>query len=147
MGSPSDSERAPENGRAGESGETGAESVTEAPRDLVFVQGQTEQGLAIVRLKTEVPGAPTLEVAELRPIRQGQPIHGEVLKLLPRPEDPRLFEAEVVVPSHSTAAAASATTTSMSALPHKGPARVTTEAFRANWEGIFGGRSPSGAAN
>ena len=145
MGSPSDSERTPENGQAGESGETGAESVTEAPRDLVFVQGQTEQGLAIVRLKTDAPGSPTLEVAELRPIREGQPIHGEVLKLLPRPEDPRLFEAEVVVPSHSTAAAASATPTP--ALPHKGPARVTTEAFRANWDGIFGGRSPSGAAN
>ncbi len=150
MGSGSKIELASDVGAASEPSETSATTVRETPRDLVFVEGTTEHGLSIVRLKSDADGEPQIEVGELRPIREGQPLHGEVLKLTPRSENARLFDAEVLLPAPSALAAGGNATSdapSNKALPHKGPARVTTEAFRTNWDGIFGGRLPTGAAN
>ncbi len=137
-------------GAASEPSETSASTARETPRDLVFVESTTEHGLAIVRLKSDAGGDVQIEAGELRPIREGQPLHGEVLKLTPRIENARLFDAEVLMPAPLALSAGGPATSdapSSKTLGHKGPARVTTEAFRTNWDGIFGGRLPTGAAN
>lgn len=103
--------------------------------DVVFVQGAAEQGegLKVIRRRDE-----TLEVGEIRPIQEGRPIHGEVVKLKPRKEHERLFDVEVVVPR------ADASTT---ALTHGGPAQVATDRYRTNWESIFGSADDTALPN
>jgi len=37
--------------------------------------------------------------------------------------------------------------TAPNALPHKGPARVSSGAYREGWDALFGARPPKGPAN
>jgi hypothetical protein len=93
--------------------------------DVVFVHSSTEagDGLRVVRKRGE-----SLELGELRGIREGQPIHGDVVKLVPREGQERVFDVEVLLKSPTP-----------KALPARtGPAQVATTAYRANWESIFG---------
>lgn len=132
-----------------------AETTTEKPRDVVLVNGQTEHGLSVVRLRDE-----RIEVGELRDVREGSPIYGELVKLSPRAEHPRMFDAEVIARGpEAQAQAPAAIVKTPPALPerasgvehdagrHKGPPRVTTEAFREGWESVFGARRPKSAPN
>jgi hypothetical protein len=64
-----------------------------------------------------------IEVGELHALREGQAIHGEVVRLHPR-ED-RLYNVEVVVPAPA----------------RSGPPRVTTKAYRERWDAVFPRRS------
>lgn len=103
--------------------------------DVVLLHSPTENGdgIRVLRQRDE-----KLEVGELRPMREGQPIHGDVVKLTQREEHALLFDCEVLVqgprakepdppePKHKT---------------HKGPARVTNDAYRGGWDAIFGQRS------
>jgi hypothetical protein len=119
------------------------DSPEEAPDDVVVVQGPTEKGVAVVRVRKAGEDETSVEVGELRPLAEGQPIHGEVLKLSQRPASERVYDVEVVAPAPRAAKSVGSDT----ALPHKGPARVATEAYRSNWEGIFGGTRSGGAPN
>jgi hypothetical protein len=114
-------------------------SEGEAPppkQDVVFVHGPTESGdgLRIIRKRDE-----GIELGELRPVQEGKPIHGEVVKLSPRKEHDRLFDVEVLVPRAETQAGAPR--------GHAGPALVANEAYRENWEAIFGPREDPGLPN
>lgn len=125
--------------------------------DVVLLHSPNEagDGIRVVRKRQD-----TIELGELRPMREGQPIHGDVVRLTPREESALLFDCEVVVPSparqetleNKPSAAPSSGGSSARAseksekkepakLPHKGPARVTTDAYRGGWDAIFGGRS------
>lgn len=91
--------------------------------DVLLVHSPTDdgQGARVIRARE---GA--VEVGELRAVKQGAPlVSGEVVKLEPRPESPRLFNVQVQykVPAAS---------------PHAGPARVTSSAYRRNWDTVFG---------
>ena len=116
--------------------------------DVVLLHSPTESGdgIRVVRKRKDA-----IEVGELRPMKEGQPIHGEVVKLTARPEHDMLFDCEVLVPSQGrgdvptseSAPAASAkpeTPEPTRALSHKGPPRVSSDAYRGGWEAIFGKR-------
>src|SRR5947208_16344794 len=59
--------------------------------DVVFVHGPTEHGLQITRLREQ-----RVESGELRTVKEGQPIVGELVKLSQREESERLFNVEVL---------------------------------------------------
>jgi hypothetical protein len=94
--------------------------------DVVFVHSPTEggDGLRVVRKRGEA-----LEIGELRGIREGQPIHGDVVKLTPREGQDRVFDVEVLLKAPAPRLAPART----------GPAQVASAAYRSNWESIFGG--------
>ncbi|HEY4121831.1 MAG TPA: hypothetical protein VGM56_28385 [Byssovorax sp.] len=96
----------------------------EARRDVLFVGPRSDDGdgYKVVRRRDDA-----IELGELRAAKEGKPIHGDVVRLSPRPEHERLFDVEVV---HGRPASAHAKT-------HAGPAQVATDAYRTNWEAIF----------
>jgi hypothetical protein len=110
--------------------------------DVVLLHGPTESGdgIRVVRKRDD-----TLELGELRPMREGQPIHGDVVRLKPREEHALLFDCEVLVPAMkpkeapaAPAAPAPTPPKEPQKLAHKGPARVTSDAYRGGWDLIFG---------
>lgn len=94
--------------------------------DVVLVGGPTEhgEGLRVLRKREDV-----IEVGEIRAVEEGRPLQGDLVKLKPRREHDRLFDVEVLVSREELG---------HKALGHAGPARVATDAYRANWEAIFG---------
>jgi hypothetical protein len=117
--------------------------------DVVLLHSPTESGdgIHVVRKRKD-----TIEVGELRPMKEGQPIHGEVVRLTQRSENENLFDCEVMVPSPTRKAPELPAAPAASAAPktpapeeptgvqHKGPPRVATDAYRGGWDAIFGKR-------
>ena len=66
--------------------------------DVVLLHSPTESGdgIRVVRKRKD-----SIELGELRPMKEGQPIHGEVVRLTQRAESERLFDCEVMVPSQT----------------------------------------------
>ncbi|MFO0762907.1 MAG: hypothetical protein U0359_41105 [Byssovorax sp.] len=115
-------------------------STDDAPppkEDVLFVHSPTEggDGVRVIRKRED-----SIEVGELRAVQEGKPIHGDVIKLSPRPEHERLFNVEVLVPRAEPPKPAPARS-------HPGPARVANDTYRANWEAIFGPREDPGLPN
>lgn len=98
------------------------------PRDVVFVRGPSDdgKGVNILRLRED-----RVEAGELRAAKDGQPIHGELVRLEQRPESDRLYDVEVLAEGPKPPAVG----------PRKGPAKVANEAYRDGWDQIFG-KSP-----
>jgi hypothetical protein len=95
--------------------------------DVVLLHGRTDDGdgIRVIRSRPD-----KLEVGELRAAKEGKPIMGgEMVTLHPRAESPLLYDVEVAhdarVPVPVPARGA-------------GPARVSSEAYRRNWDAIFG---------
>jgi len=76
-----------------------------------------------------------VEAGAARPLKHGQPIQGEVVRLKPRKEFPLLCDVEVELPSPKLPGARS--TDEPTGAVRKGPARVTTERYRENWDAIW----------
>lgn len=89
---------------------------------MVFVYGKTEpdEGLRVLRARPNGD----VEVGQLRSVREGQPIHGELVALRPREGSP-LIDVQVLHDARPPATGR--------------PAKVATAAFRAGWDRIFGG--------
>ena len=102
--------------------------------DVALVHGVTEDGggLAILRQREG-----RLEAGALRPLKEGVPIAGEVVKLRPRPEFPLLCDVDVEVAAPKTSDVKSPARLEA---PRKGPAQVASETYRDNWDTIFGAR-------
>lgn len=98
--------------------------------DVVMVHSPTEdgQGYHVLRMREG-----NVELGAIRNIREGAPIHGDIVRLSPHPEHASLFNVEVLVKSPRAPEP-----------PRSGPAQVATDAYRTNWEQIFGGRDRSG---
>lgn len=111
--------------------EAPSSEVKAKPKDVVFVHGQTPNGLGIARLREDAAGEGRVELGELRPLKEGQPLVGEVVRLTQREESDRLFDVDVIMRSPAPA----------QALGHKGPPRVTSNAFRTHWDDVFGDKS------
>jgi len=102
------------------------------PDDVVLLGGPTDdgEGVRVLRARGQ---AGSVEVGEVRPMKEGKPLTGgEVVKLVPRAESPRVCDVEVLAkvspPSGAPAPG-----------PRVGPAQVATQEYRDSWERIFGG--------
>ncbi len=92
------------------------------PRDRLYVHSQSEHGgYRVVRSRDD-----RVEVGELRSVREGQPIVGELVKLTPTEEHDAVFDVEVLMeaPQPKT--------------EHAGPVRVSSAAYRTGWDRVFG---------
>ncbi len=106
-------------------GESADDSAKKKKRDLLFVQGRSPKGdrYKVIRARED-----RVEVGEMSDLKDGEEIRGEVVKLKPREEHPRLFDVETVLPRDEGRAERS------------GPAQVATEEYRRNFDAIFGPR-------
>jgi len=86
---------------------------------------EAEPALVVVRQRSREAKA---ELGLVRPLREGRPIHGEVVTLKPRPGTPAVCDVEVQVAPPPAALAAPAV---------KGPAKVTTDRYRDGWDRVF----------
>lgn len=93
--------------------------------DVVLVHGRTEDGEGVRALRSRPR---RLDLAEIRPVKQGKPLQGgELVRLRQRGESPLLYDVEVQYAEESDTSA-----------DHAGPPRVTSSAYRRNWEAVFG---------
>jgi hypothetical protein len=102
----------------------------------VFVHGPAEggEGLRVIRKRDDA-----IELGEIRAAKEGRPIQGDLVRLKQRKEHERLFDVETIVSREEVETAR---------LPgHSGPAQVATNAYRENWEAIFGAREEPGLPN
>lgn len=77
------------------------------------------EGVRVLRAREE-----RIETGELRALREGKPITGEVVSLEPRKDNPRIYDVK------SSYRPPTAET-------RKGPAQVATKSYRDNWDEIF----------
>lgn len=106
-------------------------SDTEPDHDVVLVHGRTPGGDGLRALRSR-PGR--LDLAEIRPVEDGRPIvaPAELVRLRERRGSPLLWDVDVLYASGDDARPSSGPP------GHQGPPRVATDAFRRNWEEIFG---------
>ncbi|MBO6934592.1 MAG: hypothetical protein JJ863_06450 [Deltaproteobacteria bacterium] len=100
--------------------------------DVVLVHGRTAdgKGLEVLRKKGD-----ELSAGQIRPVEDGKPLTGDLVKLTPRPEMPLLCDVDVEYEApRSTKAEA-------------GPARVSSSAYRKGWDRMWGKRKSPGKAN
>lgn len=116
--------------------DTSQKKAEKASSDVVLIHGVTEdgKGLQVLRARNE-----RVEAGQVRPLENGKPLQGDVVKLRPRPGAPLLCDVETEV-------AAGELPASPSAAPgrprgRKGPAQVASSAYRENWEAIWSRRS------
>jgi hypothetical protein len=76
-----------------------------------------------------------LELGTVHPLREGAPIQGEVVQLKPRADAPLVCDVEVLVKVASAPPASDVAGAGV--VPHKGPARVASDAYRTNWDAIW----------
>ena len=119
-----------------------AKAEPDTEHDVVLVHGKTPdgKGLRVLRSRPQ-----RLELAELRPVREGTPLNGrELLQLKRRAERVPLFDVEVLHDGRPAEAGSSEGPPAGSghALGHAGPPRAATSSYRANWDRIFGAGPP-----
>lgn len=104
--------------------------------DIVLVHGRTEDGEGLRALRSRPQ---RLDAAEIRPLKEGKPLapSAEVVRLRRREESPLLWDVEVQHDGEAESSDAGA---------HAGPPRVTSSAYRRNWETVFGKPGPRRAA-
>ncbi|MGD8606157.1 MAG: hypothetical protein PVH21_02610 [Myxococcales bacterium] len=112
----------------------GAESRKKAPSkrdggDVVLVYGQSEDGRSYDVLRQRNG---EIQAGTVKPLDEGKPIHGEVVRLKPREEAPLLFDVEVQHDARGSAGR---------------PAQVATERYRKGWESIWAKKRGSRALN
>ncbi len=92
-------------------------------KDVVLVGDRVSEtgGYRVLRQRED-----RIEVGELRALKQGQPLSGEVVQLHPTETHDRVFHCETL---HEAEA---------SGPRGPGPAQVATANYRQNWEQIFG---------
>ena len=69
----------------------------------------------------------------MRPLAQGKPIQGEVVRLKPREECPWLCDVETLL----EAPAESGERSAGPERGHAGPPQVASDAYRKNWDAIY----------
>jgi len=116
--------------------ETTSDATTTPPtdaKDVVMIHSPHDdgQGYNVLRMRDG-----SVEVGAIRNIREGAPIHGDVVSLSQRKENERLYNVETLVKSPRPSEPA-----------RHGPAQVATATYRTNWEQIFGKTSSSGGNN
>jgi hypothetical protein len=103
-----------------------------SPVDMLLIHGVTEDGSALQVLRQRQD---RLETGALRPVQEGRPIAGELVRVRPRSEFPLLCDVEVMLP-----AAGGANDVAKAPEPEasrRGPAQVATDRYRDNWDLIW----------
>jgi len=98
--------------------------------DVVLLCSPTADGEGVNALRARKD---RVELAEIRPLKEGQPIvAGEIARLKPRRDMPGVCDVEVTyeVPRPPVSSA------------HAGPPRISSESFRQNWDRAFGPARP-----
>lgn len=92
--------------------------------DVVMIHSPHDdgEGYNVLRMRDG-----SLELGAIRNIREGAPIHGDVVSLTQRKENERLYNVETLVKAPRPPEPA-----------RHGPAQVATDRYRTNWENIFG---------
>jgi hypothetical protein len=102
---------------------------SKSSQDVALIHGVTDDGdLKILRQRED-----RLELGAIRPLREGVPISGEVVRLTPRKECPLICD----VTTELKAPPSPADSAPAPSLGHKGPARVTNDRYRTNWDQIW----------
>jgi hypothetical protein len=106
------------------------EPATPGSRDVALIRGRTAdgEGLSVIRQRDD-----QVEFGAVRPLKEGAPIHGEVVTLKPRPEFPLLCDVDVAYSPPEQAADVA----KRSEGPRRGPAQVASESYRTNWDAIW----------
>lgn len=99
----------------------------DAATDVVLLGPPTPdgEGVHVIRAREE-----RVETGELRALKEGKPITGEIVSLEPRKENPRVCDVKSSYRAPSAVGA-----------KKKGPAQVATEQYRDNWDEVFGASS------
>jgi len=99
------------------------------PGDVVLVYGKSDDGQGYQVLRQR--GA-EIEAGMVRPVDEGKPIHGELVRLKRREDSPVLFDVEV----------------DFDGRPAIGrPAKVATDRYRRGWESIWAKKRDTRALN
>jgi hypothetical protein len=101
--------------------------------DLAVIVDRTEddEGFHVLRRRGDAP----VEVGTLRPLKEGQPIEGEVISLKPRKDVPFIYDVKTKLPDPRRR------------LTSDGPPQVATKEYRTGWEAIWGKRRDGAKAN
>lgn len=110
-----------------------ATKPAKATDDVALVHGRTADGKGLKVLRKQ---GDTLSLGEVRPLKEGKPIQGEVVQLKPREDMPLLCDVEVQHAARHSAKARPA-----------GPARVASTSYRSGWDGIWGKRRAKRSLN
>lgn len=122
-------------------------------RDVVLVHGVTDDGagVKVIRQRDD-----RLEAGAVMPVRDGQPLNGDLVTLRQRPELPLLFDVEVeyeqprAAPGDEAPAESKATSdvsADADSSSHVGPARVANKPYRQGWDRIWGRASKRRLSN
>ncbi len=98
-----------------------------APKDVVLPFAPTDDGKGVRVLRARED---RVEAGEVRPVADGQPLHGELVRLTPREDSPALCDVEVLHDSREQPKEG-----------HARPAQVATDTYREHWTQIFGDKS------
>ena len=98
--------------------------------DRVLIQGISESGdaMAVLRARED-----RIEAGIVRPVKEGTPVEGELLRLRPHKDYPLLCDVDVELPAGTV----NATGASEHKTSHNGPAQVATDSYRENWDAIW----------
>ena len=93
--------------------------------DVALIHGRTEdgEGLKVIRRRDD-----RIELAHVRPLKEGRPIDGEVVRMSPRPEFPLLCDVKTELAAPTRARAVER---------RGGPPQVASDTYRRNWDAIF----------
>jgi hypothetical protein len=99
------------------------------PEDVVLVGAPLPSGIGhhVIRKRGE-----RLEAGSIKPLEEGKPIHGDLVRLKAR-EEPGLYDVQVehaAVPATDVAAKGTE--------ERSGPAQVASDDYRRGWNRLFG---------
>jgi hypothetical protein len=94
---------------------------------LVYGKSDDGKGYEVLRQR-----GGEIQAGRLRPLDDGKPIHGQVVRLEPRTESPALFDVEVQHDARSSTGR---------------PAKVATDQYRRGWESIWAKAQANRALN
>lgn len=122
--------------RSTRAGRVSESDTAPRPGDIAMVVARDADGVHILRRRSEES---PLEAGLLRPMREGQPITGEVITLKQRADVPIFYDVKTEFggPEDSEGQAAAAPGKS----PGDGrPAQVSSDAYRKGWDAVWGRR-------
>ena len=111
--------------------------------DVVLVHGITpdRKGLQVIRHRDD-----QFEAGAVHPLEHGKPIHGEVVRLRPRPSCPLVCDVEVALPAPKAEPTDDVAEAAVDST-RRGPAQVASDRYRANWDAIWSHPHAKGLSN
>ncbi len=100
--------------------------------DVVVIHGVTADGKGLQVLRAR---GGEIETGAVKPLEEGKPILGEVVRLRPRKACPLVCDVEVDLEAKAGSDGESEPLDA--ATTRKGPAQVASNAYRQNWDAIW----------